>query len=104
MSAVQNKKYPETFCCILTTILLLASATGIGWLFRSVGFPETNIVIVYLLSVLFIARVTHGFSYGIAASFIAIFAFNFFFAEPYYTFKVKEVDKMYERFTEIQTN
>lgn len=52
MSAVQNKKYPETFRCILTTILLLASATGIGWLFRSVGF---------------------------AASFIAIFAFNFCF-------------------------
>ena len=38
--------------------------------------------------VLLIARATHGFSYGIAASFIAIFAFNFFFTEPYYTFKV----------------
>lgn len=88
MSVVQNKKYPETFRCILATMLLLAAATGIGWLFRSIGFPETNIVIVYLLSVLLIARATHGFSYGIAASFIAIFAFNFFFTEPYYTFKV----------------
>lgn len=88
MSVVQNKKYPETFRCILATMLLLAAATGIGWLFCSIGFPETNIVIVYLLSVLLIARATHGFSYGIAASFIAIFAFNFFFTEPYYTFKV----------------
>lgn len=70
------------------TLLLLAMATVIGWLFRFARFPETNIVIVYLLSILIIARMTYGFVYGILASFIATFAFNFFFTEPYYTFRV----------------
>lgn len=88
MNVRQNKKYMGTIHCILKTLLLLAAATGIGWFFRLVGFPETNIVIVYLLSILLISRMTRGFIYGISASFIATFAFNYFFTEPYYTLHV----------------
>ena len=36
----------------LLSLALMAAATLIGLLFRAVGFPETNIVIVYLLAVL----------------------------------------------------
>lgn len=88
MNAGQNKKYIGTIRCVLTTLLLLVAATGIGWLFRFLGFPEANIVIVYLLSILLISRMTSGFIYGISASFIATFAFNYFFTEPYYTLHV----------------
>lgn len=88
MRAIQTTKYPETFRSIMIAVLLLTFATGIGWLFRAMGFPETNIVIVYLLSVLLIARATDGFYYGTASSFVAALAFNFFFTEPYYTLKV----------------
>lgn len=88
MNTVNNKKQTSIIHGMLTTLVLLGAATGIGWLFRLAKFPETNIVIVYLLSVLLIARMTWGFAYGISASFIATFAFNYFFTEPYYTLRV----------------
>lgn len=72
------------------TVEMIAAATGIGWAFRFVGFPETNIVIVYLLSILMTARLTRGYVYGIVASIIATCAFNYFFTKPYYTLSVND--------------
>ena len=57
----------------------------IGWTFRVLHFPETNIVIVYILSVVLTARFTKGHVYGIMASLIATCAFNIFFTSPYFT-------------------
>ncbi len=73
---------------LMTTFLLTASI--MGYLFRFIGFPETNIVIIYLLAVLMTAWLTNGFIFGILASVIATFAFNYFFTEPYYTFTVND--------------
>ncbi len=67
---------------------LLISASGIGYLFRALGLPETDIAIVYLLAVLLTARFTHGYIYGFLASLSATFAFNFFFTEPYFSLAV----------------
>lgn len=71
-------------------IFFIAAATGIGLLFRSIGFHEVNIVIIYLLSVLLIARFTQGFVYGIIASLAATVTFNFVFTEPYFTLSVND--------------
>lgn len=46
----------------------LGAATGAGFLFRLWNFPETNIVVAYILSVLLTARFTTGYRYGIAAT------------------------------------
>lgn len=83
-----KKKVKSIIIQLLIMILVLVIATLIGWLFRAIDFPETNIVILYLLSVLIIARLTNGFIYGISASIIGTFAFNYFFTEPYYTLRV----------------
>lgn len=72
----------------LMVLLWTASATGIGWLFRNLNFPETNIVIVYILSVVLTARYTRGYVYGVAAAIAATCAFNYFFAPPYFTLSV----------------
>ena len=69
---------------------LLGTASAVGFLFRHIGFPETNIVIVYLLAVLMTARLTDGFASGIFSSIIATFLFNYFFTEPYWTFSVND--------------
>ena len=69
----------------MITLLLLSVATVIGWTFRVLHFPETNIVIVYILSVVLTARFTKGHVYGIMASLIATCAFNIFFTSPYFT-------------------
>lgn len=73
---------------ILILSLVLLSATLIGLLFQRWGFPETNIVIIYLLSVLLTSVFTEGYGYGIVASIGATCLFNYFFTEPNYTFIV----------------
>ena len=44
----------------LSIPLFLLAATGVGVLFDAIGFPETNIVLVYVAAVLLVARFTHG--------------------------------------------
>lgn len=63
-------------------------ATGLGWEFRKWGFTEPNIVVIYILAVLLIARFTEGYYYGIIASLISVLGFNYFFTAPYHTFNV----------------
>lgn len=76
--------------CVLIIILFISAATGVGFLFRSIGFYEVNTVIVYILSVLLTARFTQGYAYGIAASLAATVTFNFFFTEPHYSLSVND--------------
>lgn len=73
---------------IFIFVLSLGFATLTGYLFRHAHFPEANIVIIHILSVILIARFTQGFLYGISASLVATFSFNYFFTAPYYTFSV----------------
>ena len=78
------------FRCLFIMVLLILASTCIGLLFRFIGFHETNIVIVYILSVLLTARFTQGYVYGILSSVIATLTFNFVFTEPYYTLSVND--------------
>lgn len=84
------KEHTDVLRHTLTTAILIAVATGIGALFRYLGFPETNIVVVYVFSILLIACFTRGYVYGMTASVIATGAFNYFFTEPYFTFSVND--------------
>jgi two-component system sensor histidine kinase KdpD len=72
--------------------LFIGCASIVGYLFNKIGFPETNIVIIYILSVLLTARLTEGYLYGILASIIATFSFNYFFTAPLFTFSVSNPD------------
>jgi len=89
MEKTENKENIN-ISCVLTMVLIISAATGTGWLFRYVGFPEANIVIVYILSILLTARFTRGYTYGIAASVIATCVFNYVFTEPYFTLSVDD--------------
>jgi len=73
---------------ILITLLILVGATMLSMLIRDIGFSAINIVVTYILSVLIVSRVTKGYFYGILASVIGMFSFNFFFTEPFHTFNV----------------
>lgn len=76
---------------ILITILLLVAATLLGLLIKVLNFHETNVVVIYLFSVVIISRVTKGYIYGVLSSVVAILLFNWFFTEPYHTFKVNDL-------------
>ncbi len=90
MTILKSKEHKNVLRYVLITAGMITAATLGGWTFRFIGFPETNIVIVYILSILMTARLTRGYGYGIAASVIATCAFNYFFTRPYYTLSVNE--------------
>lgn len=86
-----EKKKLNIFCNLGLVVLLLALATGIGAAFQHLEFHEANVVVVYIFSVLLIARFTNGYFYGITASVIALLLFNWFFTDPYFTLKVNDM-------------
>lgn len=70
----------------LITVGILAVATGIGFLFQSLGFTEENIIIVYVLGVLVIAAITANRGWSIFASVFSVLLFNFLFTVPRFSF------------------
>lgn len=90
MIELKNNRIVINIFYILKMIAFLCLTTVTGYIFRMIGFPETNIVLVYLLGVLLTARFSKGYIYGILASVISIFAYNYFFTEPYYTLAVDD--------------
>lgn len=73
------------------TAMILVISTLLGMLFGHWGFHKINVVVVYIFSVLLIARFTRGYGYGIGASIVSLLLFNWFFTEPYYTLKVDDM-------------
>ena len=68
------------------TVGVVALATLVSFALRALlHLNESSYIITYILSVLFIAYLTKGYSYGIMASVLSVLVFNFFFTEPYYT-------------------
>lgn len=76
----------NTFARILTILAILCAASVIGFVFRGLSLPETNIAIVYLLAVLLATLFAPGYVYGFITSVLSAVAFNFLFTEPYFTF------------------
>ena len=88
--AQRKAVFPTILKYTLLMLAFVTAATVIGWLFRLWRFPETNIVVVYILSVILTARFTTGYVYGILATVISTCAFNIFFTQPYFTMSVDD--------------
>lgn len=84
------KKFAEILKNGSIMLLLVLAATVLGSCFSRWDFHESNIVIVYLLSVLLTARFTKGYAYGIGATLLSFVLYNWFFTEPYYSLKIKD--------------
>ncbi len=70
---------------LMKTVLILALCTAVGFLFSKVGLAITNVVLIYILSVMAVALVTTGYVYSLLSSLLSVLIFNFFFTEPYYS-------------------
>ena len=79
-----NKKN-EWLLDVLKLIGIVFLITVLGQIFKQYEFPETNIVVIYLLAVLLVARFTNGYTYGILSAILSIVCFNYFFTAPYHT-------------------
>lgn len=71
---------------ILKAVMTMVVATLIGDLFEYAGFSEANIITIYILGVLVVAVWTRGRIYSVVTSIVSVLLFNFFFADPKYTF------------------
>lgn len=66
------------------TLLLLALATALSFLYFSVSRNSANVALLYILALVLIARVTDGYFWGIFASMIGVVCVNFLFTYPYW--------------------
>ncbi|MEG2615929.1 MAG: sensor histidine kinase KdpD [Raoultibacter sp.] len=71
---------------VLKAIVAVAVSTAIGMLFFQVGFSSAIILMLYMLIVVLLATRAEGFSYSVLASLGSMFAYNFFFTVPRFTF------------------
>jgi len=85
---------PKTIIIInvIKTLLILSLFTIISLILRKLGLHESNVIIVFILAVLFVSRSTDGYIYGIVAAITGVLLFNFFFTIPYYSFLVYRTD------------
>ena len=83
-------KYRELIFDFLTMTGVIILSTLLAFLFRRLGFPETNFVVVYILSVLLVSLFTTGYAFGIASAVISLFCYNYFFTLPYHTLLVSD--------------
>lgn len=90
-----NVKLIKILKYIFVTIGIDITATVLSYILQYFGLTEVNIVVVYILSVLITSSLTQGYVYGIVASVIATFSFNFFFALPLFSFAIDDPDYIF---------
>ncbi|HZD57639.1 MAG TPA: DUF4118 domain-containing protein [Anaerolineales bacterium] len=96
ISTIQRIKSPENPKRLLSLLPILGrhllvvgmmvATTGILFVFRS-SMNTSTVALLYLLPVL-LCTMLWGLSAGLAAGLLAFLTFNYFFIQPYYTFKV----------------
>ena len=70
---------------LLKSMLCLTFSSAVAWVFFFLDFSEANLVMVYILGVLFTAIWTNGRVYGVFSSLASVLLFNFFFTSPRFT-------------------
>lgn len=70
----------------LKSIGILTAVTIFCMGLQKMGVGDQNIIMIYILSVLIIARTTMGYLYSMVASVLSVYLFNFIFTVPYFKF------------------
>ena len=71
---------------LLITAGILSCITLIGFFFLQLDFARYNIIMLYMLGMLFTALCTSGYTCGVLGSVASVALYNFFLTEPYLTF------------------
>ena len=74
---------------VLLLFMAMAACTFIGVIFRNLGIPYVNIVMIYILGVMVLSTIDGSFLFMLFTSFTSVMTVNFFFAEPLYSFYYK---------------
>ena len=79
---------PKVLRNILVTILILYLAYLVSTGLLQYTGDENNSSLVFVLAVMFVALLTDGYVYGIAASIIGAVCINYFFMYPFWAFSL----------------
>ena len=71
---------------VFISLFILILCTLAGYVFYFYKFGESNIIMIYILGVFFIALITYNEILSMTASIICVLAFNFCFTEPTLSF------------------
>lgn len=77
---------------ILKSVLVLVITSCICLIFFRLGFSESSMIALYILSVMVTAIITQDRSYSLVSSILSVLVFNFFFTAPKFSLRVYESD------------
>jgi two-component system sensor histidine kinase KdpD len=86
---IKRRLRPAAWVGYAWALVACVLAALVAWAFQDIGLAETNKAIVFLLAVVLVA-VRFGLGPGVAAAFVGILAFDFFFVPPHLTFAVAD--------------
>jgi two-component system sensor histidine kinase KdpD len=98
-----NKKVSLSLNDTLKMLFILIITTSLSGILTTFDFGNQNIILFYILAVLFISRVTSGYIYGIIGSIISVFLHNYFFMRPYYAFQFLRKENAFTFFAMLIT-
>ncbi|SFS01211.1 sensor histidine kinase [Anaeromicropila populeti] len=78
---------------LIITLVFLLIGTGMAFLIFSFASKSLiNIILLYILTLMFIVRYTNNYYYGAMAAFISIACANYFFSYPYFKFNFTQTE------------
>lgn len=82
---VSAKATESLYMDLLKETAALCMATGVGFLFRKLGFVDADIIMGYLFSILILSLYTTRRYIAVSAAVLSVFLFDWFFVHPYYS-------------------
>lgn len=78
------KKWEITWKNTLMTAAILIGVTLVAWLYHMLSAGTVNIMMFYVIALIFIPRFTEGYVPGIVSAMVSVGCVNFLFTEPYF--------------------
>lgn len=83
---MRKKNYKK----IIIAIITLSISTLLAFGFDQFGIRKENIMLIYIVAIMYIILETKSFWYGMFSTFFLVFVFNFLFTDPKYTFVIND--------------
>lgn len=77
---------------VLVTFIIILLCTLLSHVLVDFDVRLENLIMIYLIGVVFIVIETKKIFYGIASSFISIITFNYFFTQPIFSFQIYDAN------------
>lgn len=72
------------------TCLVISLCTLLAFVFMDLHIRTENIIMIYLIGVVFIIIETHHLLWAIISSLLSVLVFNYFFTDPYFSLKIND--------------